>query len=91
MAPRLHAQSVRGTVKLVISAAQLVEAVLSLPAPEQANFVERLRAALAERGESKQEIEAAWAAVVERRLASVLAGEAELHDWDTVVEELRSR
>lgn len=40
-------------------------------------------------GERDEDVEAAWAAEIERRARGVLAGEGEFEDWKKIREQLR--
>ncbi len=78
-------------------AASLLEAALELPADEREHLVEELNASLIGNasGFASKEIEAAWAAEINRRAAEIDAGTAVLHNWtearDKLLAELRAR
>ncbi len=64
------------------SAEQLLDEVLRLPDPERAEIAARLIESL-ER-EVDADVDAAWAAEIERRCAALDAGQAVTSDWNDV-------
>ena len=72
----------------------IIEAALNLPADEREQIVVELAASL-NGGFASKEIEAAWLAEVDRRWKEVESGQAVLHDWadvrDQLLAELRAR
>ena len=67
------------------SADTILDTALALPPDERAWLASELIASLDAKGDS--EVEAAWAAEIERRIAEVESGEAETSSW----EEARTR
>lgn len=70
-------------------ARKLIEEALRLPIRDRAAVAAELLASLD--GDADPDVEAAWAAEIERRIRRVDAGDGELEDWDEVVERLRRR
>ena len=69
-------------------AQELLREALTLPVDERADVAAELLASLDESGtEDPAEVEAAWAAEIERRARRVMAGESRGISWD----EVRSR
>jgi putative addiction module component (TIGR02574 family) len=65
-------------------AEQLLREALKLPADERAAVATELWASLDEPAEIAQDVEAAWAAEIERRARRVLGGEATGEPWPEV-------
>jgi putative addiction module component (TIGR02574 family) len=65
----------------------VVDAALRLSTRERAEVIAKLIVSLD--GEPDEDVEAAWAAEIERRARRVLAGEGEFEDWETIREQLR--
>lgn len=76
-------------------AQDLLREALTLPAEERADVAAELLASLEDRAEPAGDIEAAWAAEIERRARLVLSGTSPGVPWDDVKrraeEELRRR
>lgn len=70
-------------------AKKLLDEALLLSVRDRAALAAELLASLD--GADDEDVEAAWAAEIQRRAERVLAGEAEFEDWDTVREGLRPR
>ncbi|HEY0140840.1 MAG TPA: addiction module protein [Thermoanaerobaculia bacterium] len=66
----------------MIDTTTLLEQALSLPENERARIAARLLESLDETGQS--DVDAAWAAEIERRCAAVDAGELVTSDWKDV-------
>jgi len=64
---------------MTIDAARVLEDALQLGAPERAEIVEELLVSLDD--DSRQQIEAAWAAEIERRAADARANPQDDIDW----------
>ena len=62
-------------------------AALQLSVKERAELAADLLASLD--GEPDADVEAAWAAEIERRARRVRAGDGELEDWESVRDDLR--
>ena len=69
---------------------KLLEEVLELPASERALLAAELDASLDDQG-TTEEIEQAWAAEIERRVADVVTGRSEGRDAHEVIAELRAQ
>jgi putative addiction module component (TIGR02574 family) len=66
-------------------AQELLREALALPIAERADVAAELLASLDEAGiEKAADVEAAWAAEIERRARRVLAGESEGQPWEDV-------
>ena len=74
--------TMRYTSKAMINTTTLLEQVLSLPEHERARIAARLLESLDE--EAQSDIDAAWAAEIERRCAAVDAGTLATSDWKDV-------
>jgi putative addiction module component (TIGR02574 family) len=76
-------------------AQELLREALNLPPHERADVAAELLASLDETDASRDDVEAAWAAEIERRARRVLAGDSTGIPWDDVrrraEEELRKR
>ena len=76
------------------AAKEIIEAALSLPPEEREQVFVELGASL-NSGFASKEIEAAWLAEIDRRWKEVESGQAVLHDWadvrDQLLAELRDR
>jgi putative addiction module component (TIGR02574 family) len=70
-------------------AKKLLDEALLLPVHDRAALAAELLASLD--GDDEEDVEAAWAAEIQRRVERVSAGEGEFEDWDTVRERLRPR
>jgi len=66
---------------------EVIDAALRLSTKERAEVIAKLIASLD--GERDEDVEAAWAAEIERRARGVLAGEGEFEDWKKIREQLR--
>jgi putative addiction module component (TIGR02574 family) len=66
----------------------ILDTALSLPADERAWLASELIASLDETEDS--DVEAAWAAEIERRIAEVESGEAETISWDEARTRIRA-
>jgi len=79
---------------MTAAAKELIEAALNLPAEERERIVVELAASL-NSGFASKEIEAAWLAEVDRRWKEFESGQATLHDWadvrDQLLAEIRDR
>lgn len=62
-------------------------AAMKLPVKERAEVVAELLASL--EGEADEDVEAAWAAEIERRARRAAAGEGDFEDWEAVRDQLR--
>jgi len=60
----------------------LLEQALDLPESDRAKIATRLLESLDPKAQA--DVDAAWAAEIERRCAAVDAGELETHDWNDV-------
>jgi putative addiction module component (TIGR02574 family) len=69
-------------------AAELLQAGLELPEDERAGLAEELLASLD--GSPDKEVEAAWAAEIERRARRVLSGESKGTAWEEVKQRLQA-
>jgi putative addiction module component (TIGR02574 family) len=65
---------------------QVLDAALRLTPKERAEVVAKLLATL---DGDDDDVEAAWAAEIERRARRVLAGEGEFEDWEDIRDGLR--
>jgi putative addiction module component (TIGR02574 family) len=72
----------RYTLHAMIDTATLLEQALSLPEHERAKLASRLLESLDD--ESQADVDAAWAAEIERRCAAVDAGTLSTSDWKDV-------
>ena len=76
------------------AAKEIIEAALGLPAEDREQIIVELAASL-NGGFASKEIEAAWLAEIDRRWKDVESGQAVLHDWasvrDQILAELRDR
>lgn len=70
-------------------AESLLRAALELTESERAEIAGRLLESI--EPEPDAEVEAAWAAEIDRRARSIDAGEVELIPWEQVRDQLRSR
>jgi putative addiction module component (TIGR02574 family) len=70
---------------------QLYTTALSLPEPERAELAASLIRSLDPIAEADPEADAAWAAEIERRLASIDDGASRLVPWDDVISEMTRR
>jgi putative addiction module component (TIGR02574 family) len=70
-------------------ARRLLNEAMQLPAQDRAAIAAELLASLDD--ELDADVEAAWAAEIDRRMLRVSSGEARFEDWDRVREELRPR
>jgi putative addiction module component (TIGR02574 family) len=66
----------------MLDTADLLEQALTLPEHERAKIAARLLESLDQ--EVQSEVDAAWAAEIERRCAAVDAGELQTSDWKDV-------
>ncbi len=68
---------------------QLLDAALRLDTKQREVLAQRLLASLDdEAGEVDPEVEAAWAAEIERRLRAIDEGKVELVSWDSLEQEM---
>jgi len=65
-------------------AQELLREVLTLTPRERANVAAELLASLDETTDNPDEVQAAWAAEIERRARRVLSGESAGESWDDV-------
>ena len=65
-------------------AEELLREALKLPVSERADVAAELLASLDDAGEDPAEVEAAWAAEIERRAVRALSGESTGIAWDEV-------
>lgn len=65
-------------------AQQLLREALTLPAEERADVAAELLASLDDPADNVDDVEAAWAAEIERRARRVLAGESGGIPWEDV-------
>ncbi len=70
-------------------AKKLLDEVLRLSIHDRATLAAELLASLD--GTADEEVEAAWAAEIQRRVARVSAGDGAFESWDTVREQLRPK
>lgn len=63
------------------------DAAMRLSTKERAEVVAKLLATLD--GDREPDVEAAWAAEIERRARKALAGEGVFEDWESIREQLR--
>ncbi|MDA1051581.1 MAG: addiction module protein [Planctomycetota bacterium] len=68
---------------------QFLEAALALPDSERAEIAARLIRSL--ESEPSDDVDAAWAAEIERRICSIDDGSAKLIPWDDVMQEIDGR
>lgn len=66
----------------MIDSTTLLEQALNLPEPERAKLAARLLESLDD--EVQSDVDAAWAAEIERRCAAVDAGTLATNDWNDV-------
>jgi len=66
----------------------ILDTALALPPNERAWLASELIASLDESKDS--DVEAAWAAEIEKRIAEVESGEAETRDWDETRTRIRA-
>jgi len=71
------------------SADSILGTALTLPPNERARIAAELIASL-DQGEDT-DVEAAWAAEIERRIAEVESGEAEIVSWEEALGRIRDR
>ncbi len=71
------------------AARDLLRQALQLPLSERASLVSELVASLD--GEPDEDVEAAWAAELERRVEAARAGRGGFEDWQAVRDRLRAR
>lgn len=67
------------------AARDLLNEVLQLPPEDRAEIVAELLESL---DEVEEDVEAAWAAEIERRVAAARAGELESTDWRAVLDQV---
>ena len=72
----------RYTSRAMFDTATLLEQALTLPEHERAKIAARLLESLDD--EAQSDVDAAWAAEIERRCAAVDAGELQTSDWKDV-------
>jgi len=72
-------------------AQELLREALTLPADERADVAAELLASLDESMENPSEVEAAWAAEIERRARRVLSGESAGEPWEDVRDRISHR
>jgi putative addiction module component (TIGR02574 family) len=68
---------------------QLLQSALALPETERAELAASLIRSLD--AEPDAEVDAAWAAEIQRRVESIDKGDVKLIPWDDVMHEMRSR
>ncbi|OGQ77319.1 MAG: hypothetical protein A2289_00155 [Deltaproteobacteria bacterium RIFOXYA12_FULL_58_15] len=69
------------------AAEEILFQALELSVDQRAELVARLLESLD--GEPDEDVEAAWAAEIQRRVQKVRSGQAQFDDWDAVKERLR--
>ena len=72
-----------------MSEGSLHEEALKLPLDQRADLAAALLKSLD--GEPEEEVEAAWAAEIERRLHDIRGGKVALEDWESVRDRARDR
>ena len=72
-------------------AQELLREALTLPPDERADVAAELLASLDEPREDPAEVEAAWAAEIERRASRVLSGESAGESWEDVRDRIARR
>ena len=72
-------------------AQELLREALTLPPDERADVAAELLASLDEPTENLAEVEAAWAAEIERRARRVLSGESAGEPWQAVRDRIARR
>ena len=72
-------------------AQELLREALTLPPDERADVAAELLASLDEPTENPAEVEAAWAAEIERRARRVLSGESAGEPWEDVRDRIARR
>jgi putative addiction module component (TIGR02574 family) len=72
-----------------IESERLLRSVLALPESDRAQIAASLIHSLDR--ETDENVDAAWAAEIERRIESVDKGEVKLVPWDDVMREMRDR
>lgn len=77
----------RYTQPMTQASNQVLEAALKLSPDERAAVAAQLLVSLD--GERDEDVEAAWAAEIERRVRRALRGEGEFEDWDDIRDQLR--
>jgi putative addiction module component (TIGR02574 family) len=70
-------------------AEQIVEEVLQLPEEDRAWVIHKLAQSVED--ESTNSVEAAWAKEIDRRIAEVDSGMADLRPWSETMAELKTR
>jgi putative addiction module component (TIGR02574 family) len=68
---------------------QLLQSLLALPESARADIAASLIRSLDP--EADEDVDAAWAAEIERRVTAIDNGEARLIPWDDVMREIRER
>ena len=71
---------------MTVDAQKLFEAALTLPANDRAELAAQLLASL---DEAEADVEAAWAAEIERRVADARENPDDDEDWRTVLDEIQ--
>ena len=72
-----------------IESERLLQSVLALPESDRAHIAASLIHSLDT--ETDEDVDAAWAAEIQRRIESVDNGEVKLVPWDDVMREMRDR
>lgn len=73
------------------TATEVLDAALVLPDRERARIAERLLSSLDKESQPALEVELAWQAEVERRLAEIDRGEVQCVPWEEVRDRLREK
>jgi putative addiction module component (TIGR02574 family) len=74
---------------MTTQAEQILQSALSLPPDERERIAESLLLSLG--GETQEEIDAAWAEEIKRRIESIDKGEVKMIPADEVMRELRAK
>ncbi len=78
-------------VLMVAGIEEITQAALTLSPAERAKVASDLLASLDEAADDPAEVDASWAAEIDRRARDVLSGEVEGIPWETVKAELAER
>ena len=88
---RRHASAVTSYDQRMTALAKVMEEALALPLQERTKLASELLASIEGEGESESDVEAAWAAEIDRRADRALRGESVGTDWTIVRDEVRAR
>ena len=80
---------IRETDNMTIQSQELLQSALALPEVERAEIAASLIRSLDP--EMDEDVDAAWASEIQRRLEEIDRGEVRLIPWDDVMQELRGR